>query len=235
MKKIGKIAAIAMVGAGLSLFAAQASAGGGNELSTQSSVQTGIDAEIDRIKQADPAKRRELMNRFKEQLVKMNREERMQAIARLREKIQGAAGTQASRYTHPGATQMGHMKNLVEIHQAMQTEHMGTMEQMNQKQAVDKMVHKFVGGTGGSGSGGGTFPLPFASQEGGSSSAPSGHEGAGSTPQPGVPNSPAGQQTQAPSGSSAGAGSFSQNGASGAGSTLPSGAAQPSSATLRNR
>ena len=45
--------------------------------------QSSIDAQIEYIKNADPLKRRELMNRFKEQLATMNRKERVEALRKL--------------------------------------------------------------------------------------------------------------------------------------------------------
>ncbi|RUM43739.1 MAG: hypothetical protein DSY46_07485 [Hydrogenimonas sp.] len=51
-----------------------------------------IDAQIAQIQKADPKERRILMNQFKKQLAEMNREERMVAIHRLREKMQAKHG-----------------------------------------------------------------------------------------------------------------------------------------------
>lgn len=50
--------------------------------------KTSIDVQIERIKSADPQKRRELMNKFKEQLATMNRKERMDALNKLLGKMQ---------------------------------------------------------------------------------------------------------------------------------------------------
>jgi len=50
--------------------------------------QGSIDAQIEYIKNADPLKRRELMNKFKEQLATMNRKERVEALRKLLGKMQ---------------------------------------------------------------------------------------------------------------------------------------------------
>ncbi len=48
-----------------------------------------IDKSIERIKNAPQEDRRELMNRFKKILAKMNRAERMKAISKLKESVLG--------------------------------------------------------------------------------------------------------------------------------------------------
>ncbi|GEM_PF-5290506 len=51
-----------------------------------------IDKSIERIKNAPQEDRRELMNRFKKMLAKMNRAQRMKAIMRLKEGVLGGEG-----------------------------------------------------------------------------------------------------------------------------------------------
>ena len=50
--------------------------------------ESSIDAQIERIRGADPMERRELMNRFKEQLARMNRKERVEALRKLLGKME---------------------------------------------------------------------------------------------------------------------------------------------------
>ncbi|SFP41067.1 hypothetical protein [Hydrogenimonas thermophila] len=50
--------------------------------------ESSIDVQIEQIKNADPLKRRELMNKFKEQLATMNRKERVEALRKLLGKMQ---------------------------------------------------------------------------------------------------------------------------------------------------
>jgi len=50
--------------------------------------KSSIDAQIEYIKNADPLKRRELMNKFKEQLATLNRKERVEALRKLLGKMQ---------------------------------------------------------------------------------------------------------------------------------------------------
>lgn len=60
--------------------------------------KTSIDIQIEHIKSADPKKRRELMNRFKEQLATMNRKERMEALRRLLGKMHLRKGKNMMNY-----------------------------------------------------------------------------------------------------------------------------------------
>ena len=57
-------------------------------VNSKAADETSIDAQIEHIKNADPKKRRELMNKFKEQLATMNRKERMDALSKLLGKMQ---------------------------------------------------------------------------------------------------------------------------------------------------
>ena len=61
------------------------------------SAATDIDAQIEQIMQAPPQERRVLMNRFKERLATMNRQERMEAIRQLRQTVAVRQGGTAPR------------------------------------------------------------------------------------------------------------------------------------------
>ncbi|BDY12598.1 hypothetical protein [Hydrogenimonas cancrithermarum] len=182
MNKISKITAALLLGASMSLFAADtatdntATATTDTEVQTQTdtsvqsdvpaestesasadteaSTQTDVDAQIERIQNANPEERRELMNQFKEQLATMNQEERMEAISLLREKMT-TNQNEAMAHTGEGmATMEAKMKGMAQTQQAMQMQHTGAMEQMNQKQALDQFMHGQAGGSVGGNIGG---------------------------------------------------------------------------------
>ena len=100
MNRLCKATAALLLGASVSIFAADAA-----EMTTADTVATSettvaatetgrandsfangvsINDEIERIQHADSEERRELMNRFKNRLAHMNREERMETVTQLR-------------------------------------------------------------------------------------------------------------------------------------------------------
>ncbi|WP_456485143.1 hypothetical protein [Hydrogenimonas sp.] len=139
MKRVSKIAAIAIMGIGLSLFASGEPVQAENN-SAAASTKTSLDAQIDRIKHADPAKRREMMNHFKEQLARMNREERIEAISQLKEKMLGGAATRhMPQYARPN---MMKMKNVIQTDQVAQIKHFDMTEKVHHEEIMNQVMHK---------------------------------------------------------------------------------------------
>ncbi|GEM_PF-1547087 len=144
MNMVSKTAAALLLGATVTLFAADTVVDAGANVSVNS--EGGIDAQIEKIKNADPSKRRELMNRFKEELAAMNREERMEAITKLRKEMHIMNGEQmkehSSEHAQHGTERMGdnmeNMHDMAQHQQSMQMEHAGEMEQMHQMQGMDQ-------------------------------------------------------------------------------------------------
>ena len=146
MRKISKVTAALLLGATLSLYAADATVDTGAGVT----VGASIDAQIEEIKNANPDQRRELMNRFKEELANMNREERMEAISKLRESMHALNGEQMAEHAgeHAGEhaqkgmehmeENMHNMKDMANRQQSMQMQHAGEMEQMHQRQGMDQ-------------------------------------------------------------------------------------------------
>ena len=99
--------------------------------------ETNLDAQIEAIKKAPPQERRELMNRLKMELAKMNREQRMEAIQQLRASMQphmprqGAA--QHGMHPHPQMVEMDQMKQMGQ---------MGHREEMGQRQGVEQYIQQ---------------------------------------------------------------------------------------------
>ena len=137
MERVSKIAAIAVMGIGLSLFASGEPVQAENN-SAAASTKTSLDAQIDRIKHADPAKRREMMNHFKEQLARMNREERIEAISQLKEKMLGGAATRhMPQYARPN---MMKMKNVIQTDQVAQIKHFDMTEKVHHEEIIDQAM-----------------------------------------------------------------------------------------------
>ena len=118
MTRISKATAILLLGAGMSLFAADTAATANTDqtVQTQSGDQTtqassngaqaqadsGINVEIQKIMQADPSDRRALMNQFKQKLATMNQNDRMEAISQLRSAMQTEGMHQAQSHMQQG-------------------------------------------------------------------------------------------------------------------------------------
>ena len=133
-----------------------------------------IDVQIEKIQNAPAQERVELMNEFKQQLANMNKEDRMQAISQMQEKMQAHAqenmqeGKQFGSDTHKQAQgERDHMQEMGEntrqraqdmahSKQAETMEHMNQIQNMNQMQAGDQMNHmmEMHGNNGGGMSGG---------------------------------------------------------------------------------
>ncbi len=131
---------------------------------------TSLDAQIEAIKKAPPQERRVLMNRLKMELANMNRQQRMEAIRRLRTEMQPSmSGHDVSEHGMHPRPQMGAM---AEKDQMKETGQMGHREEMGHRRGVDQYLHghgrghghaPFSGG-GGAGSGHGNphpSPMPF--------------------------------------------------------------------------
>ncbi len=171
MSTISKVTAVLILGASISLFAADAAVG--TDVGVTASAEVSIDAQIEQIKNANPEQRRELMNRFKEELANMNREERMEAISKLREQMHALnahqAGEHANEHAQKGMEHMEEnmqkMRDMAQSHQSMQMQHEGEMEQMHQMQGVDQYrgSGSMGAGAGTPGQGGGSH-MPFQGQ-----------------------------------------------------------------------
>ena len=82
-----------------------------------------IDSYISKIKRASPEQRVKLMNEFKRQVAQMNKEERIKSIQQMQKKMQSSSK---------------------KSHVNMQDQHnneMTTYQNMNQKQAVNQLIH----------------------------------------------------------------------------------------------
>ena len=170
MNRVGKTAAVLFLGTGISLFAADANvvidvntqenmaaATAQNERSGDAGVspygvsgggtgtgQMDIDTQIEKIKHADPEKRRELMNQFKRELTQMNHEQRTEALSKLHggyaQKGTAHAKAHVNRRTNTDG-QCGNMRHMAQIHQKTQMKEMGNAERMGQKRGVDQYMH----------------------------------------------------------------------------------------------
>ncbi len=138
MNRLSKATAILLLGAGMTLFAAEATtqtqttattsqpsvertSGNGAASGAESDAQTqtaqkddgrvkALEAQIERIRHANPEARRELMNQFKEELATMNRQDRMEAVAHLQAQMQKLNAEQAMAHASEHADQgMGQM------------------------------------------------------------------------------------------------------------------------------
>ena len=165
MSTISKVTAALILGASISLFAADAAVGA-DAGGVTASAEVSIDAQIEQIKNSNPEQRRELMNKFKEELANMNREERMEAISKLREQMHAQNAQQAGEHANEHAQKgMEYMKDMAQSHQSMQMQHEGEMEQMHQMQGVDQYRESgsMGAGAGTPGQGGGSH-MPFQGQ-----------------------------------------------------------------------
>lgn len=95
------------------------SANNNEEHGAQAQAGSGINVEVQKIMQADPSKRRELMNQFKARLATMNQNERMEAITQLKSAMQAEGMHQAQMHSQEGA-QMA-QKGMKMGHNAMKT------------------------------------------------------------------------------------------------------------------
>ena len=109
-------------------------------------MASNIDAQITKIQNAPAQERVELMNEFKQQLANMNKEDRMQAISQMQEKMHA----HAQGHMQEAKGEREHMQGMGEntrqrahdMAQGKQTEameHMNQMQHMNQRQAGDQI------------------------------------------------------------------------------------------------
>ncbi|BBG66498.1 hypothetical protein NNO_1795 [Hydrogenimonas sp.] len=141
MRKMSKVTAALLLGATLSLYAADTT------VETDVVVESSIDAQIEQIKNADPDQRRELMNNLKEELANMNSEERMEVISKLRESMNVSDGEQVAQQARVRTRTQSRIRteesvqNMEEAavrQQTMQMQRAGEMEQMLQRQGMDQ-------------------------------------------------------------------------------------------------
>lgn len=120
-----------------------------------------IEAQIEAIKKADPNKRVELMNKFKQELMQMNAEDRQEALSKMRSEMQEHQNNMQDSHmememesSHENEMEMDHQngsnmqEHATEIESHMQDEH--DMIQNNfQNQAGNEVGHEIEreGGT----------------------------------------------------------------------------------------
>jgi hypothetical protein len=89
-------------------------------------AQTNLDTQIDAVKNAPSQKRVELMNEFKQKLIKMNTKRRIEAIKKLRSKIKMTQ-------------QETHQDHMIDNH--IQTHERSGMEQMKESRQMQEIEH----------------------------------------------------------------------------------------------
>ncbi len=161
---IDRLAALSILGLSITLFAADIT--DIENPGIGANMDMSIDSRIEDIKNAAPENRRELMNRLKEDLAKMNQEERMEAISRLREKMHAQKDVQlhgqGSVNSH---STMEDTQSTVDRQQYMQIRQKGEMEHMYQMHGVDQYRKTGSNGTDTGASGVGETPtVPFYGQ-----------------------------------------------------------------------
>ena len=105
-------------------------------LSMANEATLSIDAQIEAIKKAPPEKRVVMMNALKQRLAKMNREQRVQAIERMRAKMKTKSVSHMNKERVPANAH----KQQMQVH-----EQMSQMQNMDQKQAGDHLMHTHDG------------------------------------------------------------------------------------------
>ena len=139
----------------LSLFATIAIAGALTVATANEQVQVPqtVDAQIAAIQQADPQERVELMNRFKEQLMQLNEEQRAEAIAKMQAQMQRHQGEQGSMHSAEAMQHKDRMRQNAQEHmQEMQmhaNEETHSMQHMNQQQMGSQFGHEMEHSGGG--------------------------------------------------------------------------------------
>ena len=108
-----------------------------------------VDGEIEKIKNAPAAERREMMNRFKERLATMNEAQRREAIAKLRGESGRTAADMEGVRSHREATRMQRME---------ERERMGQRHGVEQFMRTDPGAHPSPMSSGHGGGNGGNVP-----------------------------------------------------------------------------
>ncbi len=113
------------------------------------STNLSIDEQIEAIKKAPPKKRVAMMNALKQKLAKMNQEQRIQAIQRMRQKMQSKSQSEIKRHSD-SKRHKSSVSGMAEKQQMHTHEQMSQMQNMTQKQAGDQYMHTNKDLTGGS-------------------------------------------------------------------------------------
>jgi len=119
---------------------------------TQVGANEAIDTQIQAIKDADPQERRELINRLKQDIAQMNKNEQSNAVTQMRlqlktmnqEKMVKAEKTQNKEKQEKEAKEshlekeQKRIQKMQQTHKMQQTQQMQQMENMNQKQGANQ-------------------------------------------------------------------------------------------------
>ncbi len=108
---------------------------------TQPTTQQTIDAKIAKIQNASAQERVQLMNEFKQQLAKMNQQDRMEAISQMQEKMHATMQENMQNGQEEAHSHYNEAKEMMQEKQAQAMDHMNQAQQMNQAQAGNQMEH----------------------------------------------------------------------------------------------
>lgn len=148
--KLTKITlSIALLGALTFGMADEATQTNTNEQAQPTTQQT-IDAKIAKIQNASAQERVKLMNEFKQQLAKMNQQDRMEAISQMQEKMHATMQGNMQNGQAEAQTHYNNAQEMMQDKQSQAMENMNQAQQMNQAQAGNQLKHMMEQGNKGS-------------------------------------------------------------------------------------